>query len=493
MKKLALILALLFASTAFADDVKDADLAGSWYPGDRTELKNMLEGYLNSANPGKVNGDIFAIISPHAGYQFSAPVAAYGFKLAQSRDIKTVIIIGFSHRKFFDGISVYDRGVWRTPLGDIAIDEKLAKSIISEDPRIRFEPDLFKEENSVEMQIPFVQASFKDVRIVPIAFGTQKYEDAEILAGALTDVLNKRKDVLVVASTDLSHYHPYEEAVSIDKHLITTLNKLKGKELYDEAGMGLCELCGLMPVTTTLLAAEKMGYDSIEILKYANSGDTSGNKGNVVGYLSAAVYKKSFQPSAVSFQQKEKNKEQSMLNDAQRKRLLSIARESITDFVKNQTRKKFTEADPILNKELGAFVTLHEKGELRGCIGNMVGRGPLYQTIADMAIEAATGDPRFQTLSPKEIDNIDIEISVLSPLRKVSSFTEVKIPGQGVLVKKGFSSGVYLPQVATETGWNRDQFLTSLCAHKAGLSPDAWKDPDTEIYVFEAEVFGEKE
>ena len=182
-----------------------------------------------------------------------------------------------------------------------------------------------------------------------------------------------------------------------------------------------------------------------------------------------------------------------MLNDAEKKRLLAIARDSIASFVRDGVRKKMTEKSPALNKELGAFVTLHESGELRGCIGNMIGKGPLYQTIADMAIEAATGDPRFQTLSPKEIERIDIERSVLSPLRKVLSFTDVKIPGQGALVKKGFSSGVYLPQVATETGWNRDQFLTSLCAHKAGLEPDAWKDPATEIYVFEAEVFGEKE
>ena len=135
---------------------------------------------------------------------------------------------------------------------------------------------------------------------------------------------------------------------------------------------------------------------------------------------------------------------------------------------------------------------MHEKGELRGCIGNMVGQGPLYKTVADMAIEAAMGDPRFPTLSPKEVDKVGIEISVLTPLKKVSSYKDVNIPGDGVLIKSGFSSGVFLPQVATETGWDRDQFLTYLCAHKAGLPPDAWKDPNTEIYVFSAEVFGEK-
>ena len=137
-------------------------------------------------------------------------------------------------------------------------------------------------------------------------------------------------------------------------------------------------------------------------------------------------------------------------------------------------------------------MTLHEKGELRGCIGNMVGQGPLYQTVADMAIEEATGDPRFTHLSSKELDNIDIEISVLTPFKKVSSYKEIKIPGDGVLIRSGGNSGVFLPQVADETGWNREQFLTYLCAHKAGLPPDAWKDPHTEIYIFSAEVFGEK-
>ncbi|MDP3804222.1 MAG: AmmeMemoRadiSam system protein A, partial [Candidatus Omnitrophota bacterium] len=172
--------------------------------------------------------------------------------------------------------------------------------------------------------------------------------------------------------------------------------------------------------------------------------------------------------------------------------LLQIAREAITSYVIDGKRKSYTEIDDILNQPLGAFVTLHENGELRGCIGNMAGRGPLQQTINDMAIESATGDPRFPRLSSAEIAKIDIEISVLSPMKKVSSYEEVNIPGHGVMVKKGFSSGVYLPQVARETGWTRDELLSSLCAHKAGLPADAWKDPATEIYVFTAEVFGEK-
>ncbi|MBI5213375.1 MAG: AmmeMemoRadiSam system protein B [Nitrospirae bacterium] len=476
---------------SYAAEVKEADLAGSWYTASKAGLEKELKGYLDAANPEKIDGQIAAIIVPHAGYTYSGPVAAYGYKAVQDKGIKTVIILGFSHRKYFDGIAIYDKGVWKTPLGEIHIDEALAKEIIAKNPRVKFNPDLFKEENSVEMQVPFIQIAFGKKgqsrlnsggtvpMIVPIAFGTQDYNDAESLAVTLSDVLKDKNDVLIVASTDMSHYHSYTEANSIDKHAINTLNQLKAKNLYDEGKLGICEMCGLMPVAATLLAAEKLGYDKIKTLKYANSGDITGDKGRVVGYVSAAIYKVEIRSN--------------MLNETQRKRLLQIARESIMSFVKDGKRKSFTEKDELLNQPMGAFVTLHEAGELRGCIGNMAGSGPLYQTIADMAVEAATGDPRFNSLSAGEIDKIDIEISVLSPLKRVKEIDEIKIPGHGVIVKKGFRSGVYLPQVADETGWSKEEFMTSLCAHKAGLSPDAWKDPATEIYIFTAEVFGEKE
>ena len=482
MKKLILIPLLFITALAFAAGAKNADLAGSWYPSNQSQLRNQLQNYLDGAKPEKLDGDVFAIISPHAGYQFSGPVAAYGFKALQGRDIKTVVIVGFGHRRFFDGISVYDRGSWRTPLGEIKIDEGLARKIISSNKRIRYEPTLFDEENSVEMQVPFVQMVFKGAMIVPIAFGTQDYKDTEILGQALAAALKDRPDVLIVASTDLSHYHPYEEANSIDRHQVETLNKMRAKDLYDEAVRGSCQLCGVMPVSATLVAARILGFDNMQVLKYANSGDTFGDKSKVVGYLSAAIYKRTEQ----------KKEGADMLNDAQRKRLLQIARESITSYVRDGKKKNFVEKDPVLNQSMGAFVTLHENGQLRGCIGNMVGQGPLYQTAADMAIEAATGDPRFLKLSPQEIGKIDIEISVLSPLVRVKNTDEIKIPGHGVIVRRGFMSGVYLPQVATETGWNKEEFLTNLCAQKAGLPPDAWKDPSTEIYIFTAEVFGEK-
>ncbi len=487
-------LLIAMAHPSFSQEIKEADLAGSWYPGSKAALQAMLDGYLKQSEPEKVEGDILAIISPHAGYQFSGPVAAYGFNAVKDRGFKTAIVLGFSHRQHFEGISIYDRGSFRTPLGDITIDEVLAKEIISKNKRLRFEKTIFEGENSVEMQIPFIQAALKDVKIVPIAFGTQNYEDAEILAQALASVLKNRKDILLVASTDLSHYHPYAEANSIDKHTIGALKGLKAKEFYKDGTVGVCELCGLMSVTAALLTAEKLGFSKFKVLKYANSGDTFGDKSRVVGYLSAVVYR---EQKTENRKQITKNREQrtenegSILNDAERKRLLEIARESIIGYVREGKRKKFQESDPVLNKPMGAFVTLHEKDELRGCIGNMVGRGPLYQTVADMAIESATGDPRFSALSPAEIDKVDIEISVLSEMKKVKSADDVKIPGHGVMVKKGARGGVFLPQVADETGWSKEEFLSNLCSHKAGLPPDAWKDPKADIYIFTAEVFSE--
>lgn len=486
-----LLTILLLAVPVFAEEVKQADLAGKWYPRSGTELKAMLEGYLKAADPEEIKGEVFAIIAPHAGYQFSGPVAAYAYKVVENKNIKTVILIGFSHRKFYDGISVYDRGSFSTPLGEIKVDTALASGLISQNKRIAFNPQVFKDENSIEMEIPFIQLALKGAKVVPVIFGTQTFGDAEILADALSKILKGRKDYLIIASTDMSHYHSYDEARSIDDHAIRLLKGLNANVLYEDAKLGLSELCGILPVSATLLAAEKMGYKDIVILKYANSGDTYGDKENVVGYVAAVIYKESLQPSAVSFQQK-KEGEDRMLNENQRKKLLRIARESITSYVRDNKRERFTETDAVLNEPMGAFVTLHEGGELRGCIGNMVGAGPLYQTVASMAVEAATGDPRFSPLSPSEIDKVDVEISVLSPLKKVSNPDEIKIPGHGVIVRRGFRSGVYLPQVADETGWTKEEFLTSLCAHKAGLAPDAWKDPKTEIYIFTAEVFGEK-
>ncbi|MBN1114404.1 MAG: AmmeMemoRadiSam system protein A [Oligoflexia bacterium] len=182
-----------------------------------------------------------------------------------------------------------------------------------------------------------------------------------------------------------------------------------------------------------------------------------------------------------------------MLSKEQKDKLLKLARTTVEKYIIEGIIPKFDDKDPLFAEKRGAFVTIHNKGSLRGCIGMIEGAQPLSDTIIEMAIEASTKDPRFMPVAPEEIKDLDIEISVLTPKRKVKSTDEIELGKHGVIVKKGSAGGVYLPQVATETGWTKEQFMESLCSGKAGLPPDAYKDPKTEIYVFEAEVFGERQ
>ena len=181
-----------------------------------------------------------------------------------------------------------------------------------------------------------------------------------------------------------------------------------------------------------------------------------------------------------------------MLNAKQRNDLLKIASDSISTYLTTGKKLQLEQTDPLLNQEMGAFVTLNKHGQLRGCIGNLTGSQPLYLTVRDMAVEAAVDDPRFPALSLTELKDIDIEISVLSPLKRIASANDIELGKHGVLARRGFQSGVFLPQVAVETGWSKEEFLDNLCAHKTGLPADAWKDKNTELYIFSAEVFSEK-
>ena len=401
-----------------------------------------------------------------------------------------MVLLGFCHRAPFRGISIYKEGYFNTPLGAIEVDSDFASKLMACVRGASFYPPAFTGENSVEMQLLFIKKVLPEARVVPIAFGGSSFANCEMVASALADMTKGRDDVLIVASTDMSHYHTAAEARKIDLASVELLRNFAAKEIYDKSTKGEQIFCGYMPVATVLLAAKKTGADKINILQYANSGNITGDMKNVVGYTSAVIYRDS---AASVDESKVKAKGGAMLNDSQRKILLRIAREAITAYLKTGKVLQVKEDDPVLNKEMGAFVTLHEKNELRGCIGNIIGKGPLYLTVRDMAIESATGDPRFSKVTPDEMKDIDIEISVLSELEKVKNADEIELGTHGVLIRKGFSSGVFLPQVATETGWTKEEFLSCLCTHKAGLLPDAWKTGEADMYIFTAEVFGEKE
>ncbi|MEI6438101.1 MAG: AmmeMemoRadiSam system protein B [Candidatus Omnitrophota bacterium] len=473
---------------SFADnDLKEAGLAGSWYPGASGELSRMVDGYLSAA-PAPVSGKTAGvIISPHAGYVFSAPVAAYGFKAATSRNIATVIILAPSHHFSFAGISVWPRGAFETPLGRIEVDADLAGKLLAADKRFIFRRDVFdgardQPENSVETQLPMIQRVFPKAKIVPVIVGfPPDFDVLRALAGALAGIVGSREDVLVDVSVDQSHFHTEAQAHEIDARGLKAIEAMDEQALWQGHRDGLMEVDGFHVVTAAMLYAKAQGYSAAKVLKYATSADATGDKGRVVGYASVAFYKDSGSVMPAG------------LNDAQRARLLGVARATLESFVRTGKAADVAENDSRLSAEEGAFVTLHARGQLRGCIGNIIGQGPLYLTVRDMAVAAASQDPRFSAVSAGELKDIAIEISVLSKPRVIANTDEIVMGTHGVIVSRGFSNrGVFLPQVATETGWTKERFMAELCSQKAGLPPNCWKEPGTRIEIFTAEVFGEK-
>jgi AmmeMemoRadiSam system protein B/AmmeMemoRadiSam system protein A len=483
MKRLLVVFCLLLLiGNCFANGVKEPNVADIFYPKDKLVLSELVDRYLAKVKPQEVGEDIFGVIVPHAGYGFSGETAAYAYALIKGRPYRTVVVIGPGHHYGFDGISVYPAGYFRTPLGDLMIDSDFAKTLISEENGIAFIPDAFEKEHSIEVQLPFLQRVLKGFKVVPVVMGDCSLESCKKFAQALKNSIGKRKDILIVVSTDLYHGYDWEEAELIDSKTLKSVTDMESETLYYGLRDDTARMCGGFGVVSALILAKELHHNKVILLNYTNSARVSAKKEKglwTVGYASLVI-------------DSEGGKE-NMLNNEQRKKLLEIARNSIETYLATGKRLAVKENDQVLNREMGAFVTLNEYSELRGCIGSMIGTQPLYLTIRDMAIEAATGDPRFTKVKLDELKSIEIEISVLSPMERVKDVNDIKMGVHGVMVKKGFKSGVFLPQVATETGWSREEFLSNLCAHKAGLPADAWKDKNTELLIFSAEVFSEKD
>lgn len=455
-------------------------VSGTFYPADPAELRGMVEKFINSATIPELKGDIRGIISPHAGYIYSGPVAGYAYKALKGKHFDAVIVIGPSHRVDFDGSSVYAKGYFITPLGKLKISEDIAKELISHDKSISFNEEAHRLEHSVEVQLPFIQVSLGDVPIVPVVMGRPNERNIKILSEALYKAIST-KNVLLVASTDLSHYYPRDVARRVDLFTRSLIEKFDPELLMKEFHRGRAELCGGGPVVAVLMACKKAGAKRVISLSYKDSADAV-PMANVVGYYSAVI-----------LNSKDKSAEKSedfSLTNAQKEKLLKIARESIENFVKEGKIVSLQEEDPVLKTKTGVFVTIKEHGMLRGCIGFTEPIFPLCEGVQKAGILAGTQDPRFRPLSRDELPHIHLEISVLTPLRKINNVKEIIVGKHGIMISKEGKRGLLLPQVAVEYGWNREQFLDQTCI-KANLPYGCWKK-DAEIQVFEAIIFEEK-
>ena len=279
----------------------------------------------------------------------------------------------------------------------------------------------------------------------------------------------------------MSHYLPLARALKVDQETIKLLEKMNPEDLFSSLKEEN-RMCGLGAVTSVMIAAKDLGANKLKALKKSTSAEASGDKSRVVGYLSAVMVKEG---------KKESGGMEELLNDQQRKKLLKLARDTIILYLNEGKTLEPKFEDKTLEEIRGVFVTLRRNHQLRGCIGNIIGTKPLYLGVRDMAIAAATQDFRFKPVTKEELGDINIEISALTPLRQITNTDEIILGKHGVLVRDSYRSGVYLPQVATETGWSKEEFMNSLCGRKAGMDSSAWKSGECDIYIFSAEVFEE--
>ena len=277
-----------------AEDLEDKNirpsiLAGTWYPGSQDALTKMIDGYLSNVKTESLQGNLKAIIVPHAGYTYSGQVAAHAYKLLKKTDFKTVVMIGPSHRIGFRGVSINLQSGYKTPLGVVRVDQTFAKKLLNSGTQFKRVPQAHALEHSLEIQLPFLQTVLKDFQIVPILMGKQDFRTCSDLAKSLNQVLSTSEKTLLLASTDLSHFYNYNRAKELDLEFIKHIRGFDPKALGKSLSSGSCEACGGGPAIATMLAAQETGANRAVILKYANSGDVTGDHSRVVGYLSAAL------------------------------------------------------------------------------------------------------------------------------------------------------------------------------------------------------------
>ena len=486
--------------------VRPATQADRFYTGNAKELSDEVDSLLALHSHSTVYQNVAAIIVPHAGYYFSGNVAASAYMtLDAKKRYKRIFLLGPSHHEWLDGASVNtEADYYATPLGQVRVDHETAMKLTTtnytnftnkltttdgtnftnSDSVFCYRPEAHDREHCLEVQLPFLQRRFKEnlPPIVPIVISTNDYHKLKRMAEELKPYFTDEN--LFVISSDFSHYPAYDDACEVDartgkaietgdvEEFIATINANAQRGMKNLA----TSACGGFAIITLMMMLDE-NY-SVKHIMYQNSGDIDDHDhSRVVGYHSFAFLRK--QPGEFS------------ISEADKKLLKDIALQSIKDSLDG---KRMAEANfslftlhSSLNQKCGAFVSLHKHGRLRGCIGHFGEDYPLHEIVAEMARAAAFEDPRFMPVTKDELDDIDIEISVLTPMRRIKSLEEFELHRHGIYIKKGRRSGTFLPQVADEVNWTKEEFVGHCSQDKAGLGWDGWRD--AELYVYEAIVF----
>ncbi|MBI3320769.1 MAG: AmmeMemoRadiSam system protein B [Candidatus Omnitrophica bacterium] len=469
-------------------------VAGQFYPADSGELRRVVEDFLARQPQPITTQKPRLLLVPHAGYQYSGPVAARGYRQLQGQHYDAVVIVAFTHQMPFEGSSVDTREAYHTPLGTLPVEQEVVARLQAYPGIGHVEAAHESAEHSLEVQLPFLQVALGQVPIIPILMGSARLDDARQLADALA-ALAKLGDYLFLFSTDLSHYHPSSEAESIDEGTVNAILFETPQAMERLFQGGIVEACGRGPILTSLVLAQRLGYPRRELLTYANSGQTAGDTSRVVGYASVAMFDRpasstdDLSPEAGSAlvaaarQAIERSFGRSASGAA------SPSGDSTPHRPVSESEQAGLDRYPELSRASGLFVTLRKRGQLRGCIGRMMTDEPLRTAIASVAVDAAQRDSRFAPVRAEELPEIRVEVSVLTRPAPLRDLTELVAGRDGVMLASQGRTGVFLPQVWEETGWTRSELLRELASQKAGLPPDAWQRAS--LSVFQDQIFEE--
>ncbi len=485
-----------------ANMIREPAVADQFYPAEPEELQRMIKVLLDAARKVDTQGKSVAFLAPHAGFVFSGPVAAHVYKQIEGRKIDTVILLGLAHSYPLEGGAVYPKGAFRSPLGDVPVDEKTAQKLLSCSKDLEANPEAHGGEHSLETQIPFLQQTLQNFKIVPIVMGNPDLATAERIGEVIADVIKENESegirTILIGSTDMAHYPHAKNANESDLLILKTIEDMNAQALLQKTEEILAKkipelhvtLCGEGATIAVMAAARKLGAKRGTVLNHATSADSPyGTPLKTVGY-GAVMFTKDSPQTFHSL----KTEEAFAVSPESQKKLLAEARSAVEQYLKSGEKTKIDAKT--LKGELAVpsavFVTLMENGELRGCIGTVDADKPLLQAVRDYAIAAATQDPRFAKLSLSELSKVKFEISVLSPIREIKSHEDI-IPNQsGVIVEKDGNKGLFLPQVWEHVNGNKEEFMNLLCSEKAGLPADTWKSPSVKLSAFTVFSFEEK-
>jgi hypothetical protein len=500
MKLLTIIIAVMMMNTHNGNVAKEAIVrpatqANRFYTGDAKELSEEVDSFLALHAKDRKYEQVAAVIVPHAGYYFSGNVAAAAYQsIPEGKVYKRIFLLGPSHHEWLDGASVNTEfDYYSTPLGNVKVDVETARLLTNTDGTDKtdsvffYNPKAHDREHCLEVQLPFLQRRFGEVPpIVPIIISTNDFRKLQRIAETLKPYLTEEN--LFVVSSDFSHYPKYEDAREVDARTGKAVESGDVErfiaQLEENARSGVRNLatsaCGELAIATLMLMMQDGSYE-VKHLLYQNSGDIDNHDhSRVVGYHAFAVIRSlPLTPS--------EERGDFALTDEEKQMLKDIALTSIKDSLDRKRIVEPTTLTETLKQKCGAFVSLHKQGRLRGCIGHFGEDVPLHEIVAEMARAAAFEDPRFMPVSRDELEDIDIEISVLTPMRRIQSLDEFQLHKHGIYIKKGYRSGTFLPQVADEVNWTKEEFVGHCAQDKAGIGWDGWRD--AELYVYEAIVF----